>query len=144
MPSKRLTYPCTQDTTSVQFLITVYRQAIYQNGLSSIIAGSLSRLEINAFQLQDYTLDYKQLAQDQMADSSATLLLTDHTGLRLERRTFPDSALTILGGASQKRFRPIVPTTYPDVNFHNIHSLSHSGYKYTLKQIDERFVWSGR
>ncbi|CAK8676246.1 unnamed protein product [Clavelina lepadiformis] len=132
-----------RQTRQFSYLSQFTDKLIYQSGLSNVIADSLSRIEINTFQLQDYTIDYEQFAQDQMADASVTALLTDQTGLKLERRKLPDSDLSILGDISQKRFRPIVPTTYRDVIFHNIHSLSHSGYKSTLKQIGERFVWSG-
>ena len=70
-------------------------------------------------------------------------LLQKPSALRLEQRRLEDSEYEIVGDIPTGRFRPLVPRTYYEKIFNQLHSLSHGGAKATTKLMVERYVFFG-
>ena len=106
-------------------------------GKANVVADALSRLSAIALP----TIDYRQLAQDQVDSEEITAYKTSTTSLRLVEVPFGN--IGILCDISTGKERPIIPASWTKRIFEAIHGLSQLGIKSTQRAISSRFVWRG-
>lgn len=106
-------------------------------GKANVVADTLSRLSAVALP----TIDYRELAQDQVDSEELTAYQTSTTNLRLVEVPFGN--FIVLCDVSTGKARPVIPPNWTKRIFEAIHELSHPGIKPTQRAISYRFVWHG-
>jgi len=111
-------------------------------GKFNIVADALSRFTINSTLNGQYDLspgDFERLAKDQTDSNEMDSYMTTNTGLDLQFISF-DSHM-VLCDISTGAQRPVLPKSWTQQVFDQIHGLSHAGPRPTIKAICQRFVW---
>ena len=101
-------------------------------GAGNPVADALSRLEVNAMQL-DHPSPLIDLDRLQSATST----------LKLERIPMPMRHDTLLCDTSTGTPRPYVPGHFRHIVFNSLHALSHPGVRATQRLVTARFFWPG-
>ena len=85
--------------------------------------------------------DFERLARHQKQSGEMSMYHNATTGLILQDVQIGKS--TVLCDISTGTPRPILPTSWTKLVFHNFHSLSHAGPRPSQEAITERFVCHG-
>ena len=116
----------------------------YIKGSDNVVADALSRVELDALQLQSKSVvDLVEMAAAQRQDPELQQFQSDtsSTSLIFRDMPLPLSDSTIVCDMSTGTPRPFVPTTFRRRIFDSLHSLSHPGIKATQHLVTSRFVW---
>ncbi|GFT27181.1 pro-Pol polyprotein [Nephila pilipes] len=110
------------------------------NGKDNIVADALSRIEIDAITTPS-KLDYKMIAQEQINYPELEQLLKSNTSLKLQNHYFPLEDIHFICDMSTNQPRSIIPKTFRQIIFENVHFLSNPSTSDTSNLIFKQFIW---
>ena len=89
------------------------------------------------------SINYEQMANDQVTSEEILHYRTACTNLQLEDIPYDNGKFTLLCDTSTGKPWPIVPIEWKRKVFDAIHGLSHKGPWPTQRAVSQRFVWHG-
>ncbi|UYV66459.1 hypothetical protein LAZ67_4001746 [Cordylochernes scorpioides] len=116
----------------------------YVKGSENIVADTLSRIEIETFNLTKVNLDLNAFPEIQEKDKELKTLIDNSNSsqtIKLIKQQVPFCNKLIYCDISTGNPRPFVPENFRRQIFNSLHNLSHPGIRATRKLITQKYFW---
>ena len=144
---KDITHLSPVDYRSLYFILENTMDIRHVKGSENSGADCLSRIRVNLVRNSDNTVfpQVTSVSLEEIADKQSPDFIERVKGLgrslQVVGKKVPGSNKIVYVDISGPRYRPLVPDDLRFRVFSSVHSLAHTGFKRTLKLIQDRYVW---